>query len=358
MRKPRLIGAIADLSLSVARTANTPTIDASTPMARAASGKMRPSAGLSADRLERGDAEDDRGDERDLVALEEVGGHAGAVADVVADVVGDGGRVAGVVLGDARLDLADEVGADVGRLGEDAAADAQEQGEQRAAEAEPDEDRGRGVLEDHDDDGGAEQAEADGEHAGDAAGAERDLQRAGQRARPGRGGGADVAAHREAHADEPGEAGQEAAGDERQRPEQPRLREREARRRVRRRQQRLRDLGRRDEHDDRERDEDDGDRLELAPQVGHRALLDRRGDLDHRRRALVGGEDAAHEVEADSEGEQRGHGGEDEPEPGFAIEGEDLVAAFGSQADHGVHSSGLGGRCEAAHGSMRPAQRG
>ena len=46
MRKPRLIGAIADLSLSVARTANTPTIDASTPMARAASGKMRPSAGF------------------------------------------------------------------------------------------------------------------------------------------------------------------------------------------------------------------------------------------------------------------------------------------------------------------------
>ena len=45
--KPRLIGAIADLSLSVARTANTPTIDASTPMARAASGKTRPSAGFS-----------------------------------------------------------------------------------------------------------------------------------------------------------------------------------------------------------------------------------------------------------------------------------------------------------------------
>ena len=35
MRKPRLIGAMADLSLSVARTAKTPTIEASTPMARA-----------------------------------------------------------------------------------------------------------------------------------------------------------------------------------------------------------------------------------------------------------------------------------------------------------------------------------
>ena len=77
------------------------------------------------------------------------------------------------------FDLAHEVGADVGRLGEDAAADPQEQREQRAAEPEADEDRRRGVLEDHDDDGGAEQAEADREHAGDAAGAERDLERAG-----------------------------------------------------------------------------------------------------------------------------------------------------------------------------------
>ena len=124
---------------------------------------------------ERGDAEDDRRDERDLVGLEQVGGHAGAVADVVADVVGDGRRVARVVFGDALLDLADEVGADVGRLGEDAAADAQEQREQRAAEPEADEDRRARVLEDHDDHGRAEQAEADGEHAGDTAGAERDL---------------------------------------------------------------------------------------------------------------------------------------------------------------------------------------
>ena len=107
---------------------------------------------VGADRAERRHAEDDRGDEGDLVALEQVGGHAGAVADVVAHVVGDGGRVAGVVLGDARLDLADEVGADVGGLGEDAAADSQEQREQRAAEAEADEDRRAGVLEEHDDD--------------------------------------------------------------------------------------------------------------------------------------------------------------------------------------------------------------
>ena len=137
-------------------------------MAIMASGKIRPLAALvarDADGPERGDAEDDVGDEHDAEALEQVGGHAGAVADVVADVVGDGGGVAGVVLGDAGLDLADQVGADVGRLGEDAAADAEEQGEQRAAEAEADEDRRRGVLEDHHDEGGAQQAEAGGEQA-------------------------------------------------------------------------------------------------------------------------------------------------------------------------------------------------
>jgi hypothetical protein len=99
-------------------------------MAGTSSGKTRPLSPNAAR------AEDERGDEGDLVALEEVGGHAGAVADVVADVVGDRGGVARVVLGDALLDLADEVGADVGGLGEDAAADPHEQREQRAAEAE------------------------------------------------------------------------------------------------------------------------------------------------------------------------------------------------------------------------------
>ena len=84
------------------------------------------------------DAEQHHGDRGDRVGLEQVGGHAGAVADVVADVVGDHGRVAGIVLGDPRLDLADQVGADVGGLGEDAAAETGEDGDQRATEAEAD----------------------------------------------------------------------------------------------------------------------------------------------------------------------------------------------------------------------------
>ncbi len=78
---------------------------------------------MRADRVERRNTEDDRGDQGDFVALEQVGGHSGAVANVVANVVGNGRRVAWVVFGDAGFDLADEVGADVGRLGEDAAAD-------------------------------------------------------------------------------------------------------------------------------------------------------------------------------------------------------------------------------------------
>ena len=89
-----------------------------------------------------------RRDEGDGVGLEEVGGHAGAVADVVADVVGDRRGVARVVLGDAGLDLADEVAADVGTLGEDAAAEPGEDRDQRAAEAERHQRVGDGAVAD------------------------------------------------------------------------------------------------------------------------------------------------------------------------------------------------------------------
>ena len=79
-----------------------------------------------------------RRDDRHGVSLEQIGGHAGAVADIVADIVGDHRRIARVVLGDAGLDLADEVGADIGALGEDAAAEPGEDRDQRGAEAERD----------------------------------------------------------------------------------------------------------------------------------------------------------------------------------------------------------------------------
>ena len=56
------------------------------------------------------------------VDFEQVGAAAGAVAHVVADEVRDHARVARVVLGDARLNLADEIRSDVGGLGVDTAA--------------------------------------------------------------------------------------------------------------------------------------------------------------------------------------------------------------------------------------------
>ena len=97
------------------------------------------------------------------------------------------GRVARVVLRDPRLDLAHEVGADVGRLREDAAAESGEDRDQRAAEAQADERVDRGLLAVAEDRrqqavvaGDAEQREADDEQAGDRAAAE------GHRAAPAR----------------------------------------------------------------------------------------------------------------------------------------------------------------------------
>jgi hypothetical protein len=78
-------------------------------------------------------------DEADRVGLEHVGGHARAIADVVADVVGDGGRIAGIVFVEVLFDLADEVRADVRRLGVDAAAETGEDGDEAAAERQADE---------------------------------------------------------------------------------------------------------------------------------------------------------------------------------------------------------------------------
>ena len=69
------------------------------------------------------------------IGFEQVGRHAGAVADVVAHVVGDRGGVARIVLGNSCFDLAHHVAADVGALGEDAAAKTGEDRDQRRAEA-------------------------------------------------------------------------------------------------------------------------------------------------------------------------------------------------------------------------------
>src|SRR4051794_36446998 len=78
------------------------------------------------------------GDRGHRIGFEQVGGHAGAITDVVADVVGDRGGVARIVFGNAGFDLADEIAADVGALGEDAAAETGKDRDQRSSEAEGD----------------------------------------------------------------------------------------------------------------------------------------------------------------------------------------------------------------------------
>ena len=290
MKKPRLMADMPERSVARGETAKMPM----TAVTHADGGDDQrvDQADLAEGRL----AQDQGGDERDGVGLEEVGRHAGAVADVVADVVGDGRRVARVVLGDALLDLADEVGADVGSLGEDAAADSHEHGEQRGAEAEALEDLGRLALVDEHDEGRAEQAEADREHAGHAAGAEGDLHGLLLAAVAGRRGDAHVAADRQPHAGVAGDAGEDRADDEEDAAP-------DALARGLRRQQ--------EQHEEDDHGED-GEGLELPGQVRRGALLDRAGDLLHVVRALVGGKDLAHQEGRDAEGGERDDGNDDD----------------------------------------------
>jgi len=162
--------------------------------------------------VEREHAEQDHRDGGDGVGLEQVRRHAGAVADVVADVVGDRRRVARVVLGDPGLDLADQIRADVGRLGEDPAAESREYGDQRAAEAEPDQrvDRRLGAVVEQRGQhavvaGDADQRQPDDQQAGNRSAAEGDAQR-GRDARARGLGDARVGAHGHVHADVAGRA--------------------------------------------------------------------------------------------------------------------------------------------------------
>ncbi len=171
---------------------------------------------------EAGVAQDHGRDDGHLVAFEDVGGHAGTVTDVVADVVGDGGGVAGVILGDAGLDLAHQVGTDVGRLGIDAAADSHEECQQRSAEAEAQQDFVGVLTVGHEDERAAQEAQAVGEHAGDRAGAVTQLE-GGAIAGPRGGGDPQVAPHRQAHPDEADQPGERRSHEKGGRPAQSHL---------------------------------------------------------------------------------------------------------------------------------------
>ena len=264
---------------------------------------------------ERGAAQDQRGDQRHGVGLEEVGGHAGAVTDVVTDVVGDGGGVAGVVLGDALLDLADQVGADVGGLGEDAAADPHEHGEHGRTETEALQHLWRAAGVGQDDDGGTEQAEAGGGQADRAAGAEGDLHGLlPATVTIGGGGDPDVGPGGQPHAEV-------ADGRREGRTEQERDRAADPLAGGLRRQ-------REEQHED-DRDED-AEGAELPAEVGGGALLDGLGDLLHLRGALARGQHTGAQHEGN---DQRDDGDDRDPDEDCLI----TTGNFEIRGDLGRH---------------------
>ena len=221
------------------------------------------------------------GHDRHGVGFEQVGRHAGAVADIVAHIVRDGGRVARVVLRDSGFDLAHHVAAYVGALGEDAAAEAREDGDQRRTESKrhkPVDDGAlafgalkavsacqKRVIERH-----RKQGEAGHEHARHRPGLERHGQTRLQRGLR-RFGRAHVGAHRNQHADETGGAGQERADQEADRDDPA---EQHA-----------------DQHEYHRAH--DGDGGVLALQIGVGAFLNRLGDLLHAVIAGAGRQDGA-----------------------------------------------------------------
>ena len=214
------------------------------------------------------------GDDGHRIGLEQVGRHAGAVADIVADVVGDGGRIARIVFRNAGFDLADQIAADVGALGEDAAAETGEDRDQRGAEAERDQRVDHGAVvrrhmqragEEAEIERDAEQRQPRDQHAGDGAGLEGELEAAGQRL--GRGlRGAHVGAHRDVHADEAGGARQDRA-DGKADGDQPAEREAD---------------------DDEDHHADDADGGVLALEIGLRAFAHGGRNLLHVRAAGIG----------------------------------------------------------------------
>ena len=162
----------------------------------------------------------DRSDERADIGLEEVGTHAGNITDVVTDVVRDDGRVPGVVLGDSRFDLADQVGTDISCLRVDTAADTSEQSDRGCAEADRRDDLDpfldfhvHDLAEEPYAEAKPEQAEAGNGEAHHGSATERNGQGLGRPAL-GRGlGGAGVGCRGDAHADESCETRQDCTED-------------------------------------------------------------------------------------------------------------------------------------------------
>jgi hypothetical protein len=128
----------------------------------------------------------------------------------------------GIVFRNSGLDLADQVGAHIRALGEDAAAETREDRDQRAAEAQADERMNdvaevrpvvRVRIKKQEEARDAEKAEPDHEQAGDRAAVERHLQRFVE-ADPRGFRGAHVRAHRDIHADDAAQSREHRADQE------------------------------------------------------------------------------------------------------------------------------------------------
>ena len=163
------------------------------------------------------DAQSQGGDQGPHIALKQVGAHAGHVTHVVAHVIGNHGGVPGVVLRDARLHLAHQVGAHVGRLGIDTAAHTGEQGDGAGPQGEAGQDLH--IVGQDIDDRAAQQPQAHDAHAHDAAAGKGDGQRPVHAPCAGRVGRADIGLGGHVHAqvaraDRKGRAHQEAQGGE------------------------------------------------------------------------------------------------------------------------------------------------
>jgi hypothetical protein len=241
--------------------------------------------------------EEDRGQHhgrhhRDRVGLEQVGGHAGAVAHIVADIVGDDRGIARVVLGNAGLDLADQVGAHVGALGKDAAAETGEDRDQRRAEAQGHQrvDQvapGRpGAQKNAEVDRDRQQRQAGHQHAGHRAGAEREAEPF--RQPPPRGlGGAHVGPHRHVHADIAGRTRQNGADQ-------------------------VADPDRHAEQQRQHHEDDDADHRDgaiLPVQIGLGAFLNGAGDLLHTLAAGIRGQHGPRGPDAVQTGQQAARDG-------------------------------------------------
>ena len=202
-------------------------------------------------------SQEQSGEDRAHIGFEQVRAHAGHVAHVVAHVVADDGGVAGVILGDAGLHLAHQVGAHVSGLGIDAAAHTGKQSDGGSAQGEAGDDI---VVppEDQIEDGQPQRAQTDHAQPQHRAAGKGDVQRGGH-ALFGALGGADV-----------GAGGAHHAAEARQDREQSTHKEADGRGQV--------------QHDEQDHEHDGGKDSHhhiLALEVSHGALVDEARDLTH-----------------------------------------------------------------------------